>query len=51
MLRCLDSNGWINALTYGWQSLRCAPQDAFGVLPGLDVSLLENSEAIGFEVS
>ena len=26
-------------------------QDAFGVLPGLDVSLLENSEAVGFEVS
>lgn len=140
--RCLDSNGWINALTYGWQSFKLGPQvgcvwypekiektlateisemkdpakistenmialaicsydqlchamslndtsfiliqfpcivnsatsrtratratratvcnasswrtfcqDAFGVLPGLDVSLLENSEAVGFEVS
>lgn len=48
---CLDSNGWINALTYGWQSFKLGPQDAFGVLPGLDVSLLENSEAVGFEVS
>ncbi|CAK9104057.1 unnamed protein product [Durusdinium trenchii] len=48
---CLDSNGWINALTYGYQSFKLGPQDAFGVLPGLDVSLLENSEAVGFEVS
>ncbi|CAJ1343352.1 unnamed protein product [Effrenium voratum] len=47
---CLDSNGWINALTYGWQSFEVGPQEAFGVLPGLDVSLLKNSEAIGFEV-
>ena len=24
--RCLDSNGWINALTYGWQSFKLGPQ-------------------------
>mmetsp|Transcript_37577 Transcript_37577/g.70057 ORF Transcript_37577/g.70057 Transcript_37577/m.70057 type:complete len:281 (+) Transcript_37577:40-882(+) len=47
---CLDSNGWINALTYSWQSVNVGQQDAFGVLPGLDVSLLQNSDAIGFEV-
>ncbi|CAE7306179.1 unnamed protein product [Symbiodinium natans] len=47
---CLDSNGWINALTYSWQSVN-QHQDAFGVLPGLDVSLLQNSEAVGFEVT
>lgn len=46
---CLDSNGWINALTYSWQRVG-KHQDAFGVLPGLDVSLLQNSDAVGFEV-
>ena len=29
LMRCLDSNGWINALTYGWQSLRFGPQAGF----------------------
>ena len=46
-LKCVT--GWNHRTKALWDVRLC--QDAFGVLPGLDVSLLENSEAVGFEVS
>ena len=45
-IKCIEVETTTKAL---WDVRLC--QDAFGVLPGLDVSLLENSEAVGFEVS
>eukprot|EP00931_Biecheleriopsis_adriatica_P110397 TRINITY_DN84669_c0_g1_i1.p1 TRINITY_DN84669_c0_g1~~TRINITY_DN84669_c0_g1_i1.p1 ORF type:complete len:300 (-),score=55.67 TRINITY_DN84669_c0_g1_i1:1-876(-) len=46
---CLYSNGWVNALTYSWQSSQFGKQDdPGGIVPALDASLLDECQAIGF---
>lgn len=46
---CLYSNGWVNALTYSWQSWMLGERGTGGI-QSLDASLLEESEAIAFQV-